>query len=254
MPSVEELCKGLDSSDQVQAYQARQALVKLVGEAGAKGQTQQAAELAATLAAQLTAEEEKKDDKGKVTKQAVLSPKARNEIVRALALVGGEPQIAAMKQAMLDFDVREMARWALDRMTCQGATDALVEVSVKAIGPEFRLGAINSLGRKSGSNVVAALKKCAQDPNFELRLAAAEALANLPDASGDEAITAAAGKSNVGAPRGNRRLAKARIRLAETLVRSGQKDAGKKVYAAVAQGEYDEVQKKAASAALSRLS
>ena len=54
MPSVEQIVDQLGSSDQVKAYQARQALVKLTSEAGAPGNNQRREELAAALAKALS--------------------------------------------------------------------------------------------------------------------------------------------------------------------------------------------------------
>ena len=150
----------------------------------------------------------------------------------------------ALKQSLADFESRELARFALDRMTCQAATDALAEAALEAVGAEFRVGVVNALGRRSGSGVVNALKKCATDADPHVRLAAAEALANHPDASADELLVAAGKQSG---DRAALRMAKARIRLAEGLVRAGQQEAGKKIYQAVAQSDAEGPQKKAAA-------
>ena len=130
------------------------------------------------MAAPLVAAMETKDSKGKVSKVPELPAKARNEICRYLASIAGEAEVAAYAEALQDFEVREMARWALSRMTCAAATAALAKVATEGVGNEFRIGAINALGSKSGSVALAALKTCAADPTPEIRLAAAEALAN----------------------------------------------------------------------------
>ena len=125
--------------------------MKLTSELGAPDQGKERAETAAMLAAQLSAQTEKKDDKGKVSKVAEHSTKSRNQIARYLASVGGDAEVPALKQSLEDFEVREMARWALSRMTCQAATDALIAVATGGIGNEFRVGVINALGTRQAS-------------------------------------------------------------------------------------------------------
>lgn len=248
MQSVEQLSQQLGSSDQAKVYQAKRALAELSAAAGAPGKDKERAELAAALA-RVEGATKPKDEKDK-TPVPVYSAKVRGEIARVLAEVGGDMETAALKQALSDFDAREMARFALDRMTCQAAGDALAEAALTAVGAEFRVGVVNALGRRSGSTVVDALKKCAADSDPHVRLAAAEALSNFPDAAADELLVAAGKQPG---PRAALRMAKARIRLAETLVRAGQKDAGKKIYEAIAQSDARAPQKKAAQQALSQL-
>jgi HEAT repeat protein len=150
---------------------------------------------------------------------------------------------------MQDFEVREMARWALTRMTSPAATAALVEAASAGIGNEFRIGAINWLADRSGSKVTETLRTCLSDPTPEIRLAAVEALANHADPQADAAIVQAAANY----PRAARRVVKARLRLAEKLVAANQQGAARQIYQAVASGKFDEAQKKAAAAALARL-
>ena len=248
MQTVEQLSEQLGSSDQGKVYQAKRALAAQSAAAGAPGKDAERAKLAAELA-KAEAATKPKDEKDK-TPVPVYSANVRGEIARALSEVGGDMEVPALKQALADFDAREMARFALDRMTCQAATDALAEAAVSAVGAEFRVGVVNALGRRSGSGVVDVLKKCASDFDPHVRLAAAEALANHADASGD-ALLVEAGRQP--GHRAALRMSKARLRLAETLVRAGQQDAGKKIYQSFAQSDAGAAQKMAAQQALTQL-
>lgn len=248
MDIIIQTIEKLGNPDPVQNYQAKRSLEDLISLAGGPGQDK----LASALASELNAKREVKE--GDKTNHVIkYNPATRSTIARYLALVAGPEEIPALVEAMNDLDVRESARWALDRIQCAEATNALITAAVDGIGPEFRAGAINALGRRSGPEVVEALKKCAQDPYIEIRLVAAEALANQPDASSDTVITEAANGDGVFAERARARLAKARIRLAETLVRSGDKAAGKKIYEAVVSSNPDDAQKEAASIALAQI-
>ena len=243
MPSVQELADQLNSGDQSTVYRARRALAEMATAAGAPGKAGERAELAAALAKAEIA----KNEKGDAPKY---SPKARGEVARTLSEVAGDMEVPALKETLNDFDAREMARFALDRMTCQAATDALADAALNAVGIEFRIGAINALARRTGSQIVDVLKACAGDIDPEIRLAAAEALANHTDASADPLI-AELGKH--GGQRAQLRSTKARIRLAAKLADVGQKDAAKRIYQAIAQSDAGSAQKKAAGIALAQL-
>src|SRR5271154_4230093 len=134
MDSVEQLCRQLASSEQEKVYQAKQKMARRTAEAGSPGQDQQRKELAAKLARQLAAERDAKDSKGNPTKVPELSAQGRALVARYLANVGGDDEVPVIVTAMQDFDVREMARWALTRMTCPAATAALVEAATNGIG------------------------------------------------------------------------------------------------------------------------
>jgi len=250
MESIEQICQQL-TDDQTKAFQAGKKLADLAAAAGAPGKEAERAALAAELAKQLNAVNETKDNRGRVQKSLRYSPAVRGEIARALASVGGEAEVAPLTEALKDFEVREMARWALDRMACAAATAALIEAAQQAVGVEFRVGAINALGRRSGPEVVAALKQCAADGDVEIRLAAGEALANFPDAS-SEPVIAQILLDRPGNSRAIKRIAIARLQLADTLARAGQKDAAATVYRAVESATVDEAQKKAAHAVLEK--
>ncbi|HXT58276.1 MAG TPA: HEAT repeat domain-containing protein [Pirellulales bacterium] len=248
MQSVEQLGEQLGSGDQVKVYQAKRELAQRAAEAGTPGKQAARNELAAALA-KAEAATKPRDAKDKAPVPAY-SAGARGELARALSEVGGDMEVPALKQTLGDFDAREMARFALDRMTCQAATDALAEAATSAIGAEFRVGAINALGRRTGSGVTDALKKCAAESDPHVRLAAAEALAGHSDASADTLLVEAAKRHG---HRAALRMSKARIRLAENLVRAGQKDAGKAIYQSIAKSDALKPQKRAAEQALAQL-
>lgn len=247
MANVNELARQLGSDDQVQVYRAKQEMVLLTAEAGAPGKDRQRSDMATEMAKSLTTEKEQKDNKGKTNKVPELNADGRSLVCRYLANVGDQSEVAALERAMQDFDVREMARWALTRMTCQAATDALAKAAKTGIGDEFRVGAINALAGRSGSNVRETLVACASLGSPQVRLAAIEALACDADPSNDAVMTKAAVGDGV---RASKRVARARLRLAENLVAAGKRQAGRAIYQQIVDGKYDPAQQKAAQAAL----
>jgi hypothetical protein len=244
MVSVNELADQLSSDDQSTVHRAKRALTEMAAAAGAPGKAGERAELAASLAKALTV----KNEKGDAPKYSI---KTRDELARTLSEVAGDMEVPALKEALNDFSAREMARFALDRMSCQAATDALADAALNAVGVEFRIGAINALAHRSGSQVVDVLKGCAGDNDPEIRLAAAEALANHSDVTADPLIVELARHGGLRAPL---RVSKARIRLAAKLAAAGQKDAAKQIYQSIAQSENVAApQKKAATIGLAQL-
>jgi hypothetical protein len=250
MASVAELCKDLSSDDQIKAYQARTALAEMTAKLGASGKEADRATTAKELAEALAALKPAKDNRGEPTIDSMRAVQGATDICRALASIGGDPEAVVLKELLKNIDLREPARWALVRLSCQAATDALVDSLKTATGTEFRVGVVNGLAKKSGSAVVDALKAALADQEPEVRLAAAEALAETPMGALDTVIAGAdAGTTS----RGKARVARARIRLGNTLDRGGDKDGAKTVFTAVAGSEVDEAQKKAAAAALATL-
>lgn len=247
MATMTELCADLCSGEQVKAYQAKQSLTKQVCELGGSGKETDKAAAAKELAEALAKLKPAKDNRGEATPASMESAEGGVEICRALALVAGDAEVPTLAGALKNIDLREAARWCLARMTCQGATDALVEAFQTAAGTEFRVGLLNALAKKSGSTVVETLTKATEDDEPEVRLAAAEALAESPDAANDLVIAALEFGGN---PRFESRAARARIRLANTLTRAGHQEAAQAVFSAVAKAETAEPQKKAAAAAL----
>lgn len=245
--SIGNLVEQLGSGDQAQGYKAYLELFNRAASAGAPGNESARSELARELAAELNAEVEDGD-----SKRQKHSAKVRGLVARVLALVGGDEQVPAVKQTLGDFHAREMGRWSLDRIPGEAATSALIVAAVEGIGPEYRIGAINALGKRQGDATVAALKQCAEDGDLEVRLAAVEALSNQTEPEADASFASLLAESHL-PERARGRAIKARIRLAETLARAGQTSAAKSVYEAVLAGKPDDPQRAAAQRGLAGL-
>ena len=95
------------------------------------------------------------------------------------------------------------------------------------------------MAKRKGERVAAALRKAADDPQPEVRLAALYALAEFPDAAHDAILERS--KAHV-----------ARLRLAETLRASGDKQASARICKAILASDAPEPQKKAVRLAISR--
>jgi hypothetical protein len=252
--SIKRLARHLDGDDQIKQYQARQTLANMECELGAPSKQRERQQACDKIVALLKETKEVVDAK-KPKDKPVVTPaygsRTRGQLIRTLAGLGGNTEVSVLETALDDFEVREMARWALDRMTCERAAEALAEAAPKSVGVEFRIGIVNSLGRKpSEESVIRALKLCLKDSEPEVRIAAAEALANHADPELDSAI-AAVGKAPGG--RSKQRVTKARVRMAEQLAAAGDKDAARKIYESVASDSTEKAGKKAVEVALKKM-
>ncbi len=251
MASIGELIAQF-SGEQEAAYKAYRQVEQMVVKANAPGKEAERAQLAADLAGELWAlTEPKKDDKGKdVPQTPIHSVGARIKILRLLQGVAGDKEVPAIAKAVGDLELREDARCTLDRIPSPEADKVLVSALETAVGAEFRVGIIASLAGRPNAFVMAALRKATADCEREVALAAVEALAHFPEPANDEFLAKAA---QCPCAFTRRRVSKARVRFAENLAKSGAKPAAKKVYAAIAAGDAEAPQKKAAEMALKAL-
>ncbi len=251
MSELTQRIEDLGSDDQVVAYQAYQSLLATVRGAGAPGNESKRAEVAGELAGELTATRPGgKDDKGKEKPPVIKhAARIRNQVARLLSYVGGENEVGALAAAMEDLDVREMARFALDRNTAYGATKALVD-GLDKIGPAFRVGVINGVAKKNGYDSVQAIRKVTKDADAAVRMAAIEALATMADPEGDKFIAKATKR---GSAQDRMRAHKARVRLAEGLRAAGNHTVAASVYRAIRGSDAAAPQKKAAELGLKAL-
>ena len=243
----------LGNQNQVAAYRAYKHIEKAATRAGAPGNEQRRADLAAALVAELLAKgEPPKDKKGKPKgPPGPLYPAGvREKICRLLSYIAGAGEVPALVEVLDDLDVREMARFALDRNTSDAATDALV-AALEQVGPVFRTGVVNALGKRQGPKVLGTLQKTAREEAIpEVRIVAVEALANIPEPSNADVVMKA---TKCPLPGHKRRAYKAAVRLAGNLAGAGHKSAAAQLYQTIQAGDADEAQKKAAGLGLKDL-
>jgi uncharacterized protein (UPF0147 family) len=209
------------TSSQEDFYKGQLALTRVIGEASAPGNDAKRAEVARKLAEALV-------NGGKYPIAA------RREIARRLGEIGGDSEIPALQSALVDLELRESARGALDRIPTPAATAALVQASKQLLGDRFVIGIVNALGQRSGEGVVAALSDLAKSPNAEIRVAVGEALSQQSDPSGDEIILAIINDKSVPLnPQEAGRLAKARVRLAANMGAKDKKADARRIFESI---------------------
>jgi hypothetical protein len=248
MPSAQELVKQLGDKELAVAFYAFQSLQQKATFSSRPGAETDRRELAEQLVDELRATSPAgKDGQGQeIPPRLRHSAAVRNKILRLLSIIAESGEAPAISDALKDLETREMARFVLDRDPSNESTRALI-AALGEEGPEFRLGVVNSLGKRKGADVLAALQAAANDRELEVRMAALEALSNLQVAANDAQIARAAEEGSAAI---RSRAFKARIRLAESLRLAGRRSEASRIYRAVQASDADAAQKMAAEIGL----
>lgn len=108
---------------------------------------------------------------------------ARDAYCRDLSVLGTSASVPALAPMLLKADTAEMARYALERIPGQAATDALRKALPQA-PPSAKTGIVNSLGRRRDAASVPAIKPLLTASDPRLVEASATALSHIgtPDA------------------------------------------------------------------------
>lgn len=240
---LNKLIGELGSADAATVYKARRALL----EALKTGADTIVPGLTEAFAAVKETEEKQGKNAVKV-KRPAHSVAVRRELAALLADWAGAKAVPALEAALSDLDLRDNARAALQQISGDEATKALLGAAEKGLGSEFLAGVFGALSRRPGAEVAAALKKAITDsPEHAAKLAAAQAASHHADPSLDEAI---AGLTKIHGDRAVR----ARLQLADTLAAAGKREDARRVAQAVAASDAGDAQKKAAANLLKRWS
>jgi hypothetical protein len=113
-----------------------------------------------------------------VLDDAKTTPAARQFICKQIYRIGTKEAVPAVARLLNNDETADMARYALDRMPCPEAGDALRAAMEKAKGTT-KVGIINSLGARRDAAVVAVLGKLAGDDNRAVAEAALSALGKI---------------------------------------------------------------------------
>jgi len=262
-PEVAQWIRQMGDDDQVIAYFAYQSLLEQVLHTTAPDRAEAQAVLATALGEALTALAASRQGASAaqaaslrnnsflaaVASQTVAyqyPPRVRSNLARLLGYIPHEAAVPYLVKALDDLEARENARCSLECNPSDKATDALIG-ALNLVGSTFCVGVVNSLAKRKGERVSAALLKAAEDPQPEVRAAGMYALADMPNAAHDAILEKA---TRVTDPGERRQAHIARARLAETLRASGNKQGADRIYKSILASSADEPQKKAARLAL----
>lgn len=153
----------------------------------------------------------------------------QQKLLEELLWIGGTEPIEVLTRLALDKDLHDYAIRALE---ARKAAAPLRAALPKASGRN-RAALAQALGRIRDAESGPELIKLVTDADPAVRLAAAEALADMGDAKAVDALLAAAKLDK--ATYEEMRMAEATLRLAGRLAEAGQKDAAKRIYATLPQ-------------------
>lgn len=114
---------------------------------------------------------------------------AKNFACRKLSRIGTATSVPALADLLTDEDLSHMARYALERIPCGNATNALREALPHA-AHRIRLGLIKSLGVRRDLESTSRLVAYLEDPLTEIAAAAAVALGQIATSEAARALLA----------------------------------------------------------------
>ena len=114
------------------------------------------------------------------------TPDAKRFVCRQLSIVGTAKEVPALATLLLDKELSDIARYALERIPDDAATDAMRGAIGKA-SPEQKIGIINSLGMRQDAKALGALAGLLKNKDVPTASAAAGALGRI---GGPEAVKA----------------------------------------------------------------
>ena len=169
--------------------------------------------------------------KGLATKLAAVLPSdasraAKDFACRKLSIIGTEDCVPTVAALLPNAELSHMARYALERIPCTCAADALRDALGKTSG-KTKVGVINSLGARGDAESVSALVALLEDADAQIAGAAAAALGAIGNADAAKALGAFQKK----APEALRlAAADAYLACAEGLLTAGKKAEAMAIY------------------------
>ena len=143
----------------------------------------------------------------------------KREACRQLRIIGTEAEVPGIAALLTDKDLSHMARYALERMACAAAGDAIREALGKVEG-QMRVGMVNSLGQRRDAKATDAMAKLLGGPDADAAEAAAAALGRIGT---DEALAALAGAKPGASARLRSAIVYAQLDGAGQLLAAGRK-------------------------------
>ncbi|MGQ9636090.1 MAG: HEAT repeat domain-containing protein, partial [Bryobacteraceae bacterium] len=176
------------------------------------------------------------------------TPAGIEEACRRLSLIGTEASVPALARLLAAPATAEMARYALERIPGQAASQALRNALIRAEG-DLKISLINSLGARRDAAAVSVLQSLAQGAEQAASAAALAALAEIGTSAACRALDRIAPPA--GALEGH--LWDARLRCAEQMAGSGSRRAAYDAYVRIHGTASSRLVRAAALRAMARL-
>lgn len=168
---------------------------------------------------------------------------AKDFVCRKLSLIGTVQSVPALAKLLCDEKLSHMSRYALERIPCPEAVQAMREALPKA-GGVVKIGIINSLGVRRDAQAVPALVALLGDANQPTAAAAAAALGAIGTTDAAKALNDFRAKTPAGLKLA---AADASLLCAERLRAEGKKAEAVAIYKALSTGDQPKHVKMAAT-------
>jgi HEAT repeat protein len=205
-PAVPQLFKLMGGENPTAALWAKKAVRAMAHHAARPSADKERAAVSAAFVAQVKSE---------------ATMDVRSFAVEMLSFVGRDDAVPTLAALLKEKDLREMARWSLERIPGRRATEAIAK-AVASADAEFKVALIKTLGARGDVAAVPTVVAALNDSSPEVVRAAVAALGNLPDARSETVLHGM--KSSVPQARD------ALLHLAETFHAKGDHRAAERIY------------------------
>ncbi|MFP4499481.1 MAG: HEAT repeat domain-containing protein [Candidatus Hydrogenedentota bacterium] len=178
-----------------------------------------------------------------------VSRDAKRFICRQLVKIGSDEEVAALAALLEDEKTTGMARYALERIPDDAATQALIDALDKT-GGEVQAGIIAGLGRRGDKAAVPKLAELANSEDDVVAVAAISALAAVGSEAAFDALQEA--HTDISEVRMNA-AAHAFLQLAEVRLEAGDEETAGSVYVRLYESDSEPAVRAAAFLALTRM-
>ncbi len=229
-PAVPPLFKLVGGENPTVALWAKKAVTAIAHHAARPGAEKERRAVSAALVAQVKSD---------------ANVDVRSFAVETLSFVGRDDAVPALAALLKEEkDLREMARWSLERIPGRRATEAIAR-AVASADAEFKVALIKTLGARGDVAAVPTVTAALRDSSPDVVRTAVAALGNLPDARSETALHGM--KSSVPQARD------ALLHLAETFHAKGDNRAAERIYRQIYESATTEHEKCAGLRGLARV-
>ena len=152
---------------------------------------------------------------------------AKDFVCRKLMLIGTETSVPALAKLLPSQDESHMARYALERMPCDAAGDAL-RAALGNVEPAVQVGVISSLGARGDEKSVAQIGELVSSDDAAVATAAARALGAIGTADAAKALA----ENQASSDQAKMAATDASFACAESLLAHGKKAEAVAIYKA----------------------
>ncbi len=149
---------------------------------------------------------------------------AEQFVCRMLRRIGTCYSVPALEDLLDESDLSHMARFALQRMSCE-KVDPVLRAALETVNDQLKVGIISSIGARGDTEAIPELANLLEDDDADLVHAAIDALARIGTAEAQNALAEAEVEERL-----QNDLHQARIVCADGMLSEGQEEQARVIY------------------------